>query len=67
VDIEMRGTNQRDTVTCPATATVALPSREHGPVPLPEPPADLQAQATELMRRHNELVAEREAARGAGN
>ena len=32
VDIEMRGTNQRDTVTCPAKATVALPSREHGPV-----------------------------------
>ena len=32
VDIEMRGTNQRDVVTCPAKATVALPSREHGPV-----------------------------------
>jgi acyl dehydratase len=59
VDIEMRGTNQRDTVTCPATATVALPSREHGSVVLPEPPADLQAQATELMRRHNELTEER--------
>jgi hypothetical protein len=67
VDIELRGTNQRDTVTCPATATVALPSREHGPVQLPEPPADLQAQATALMQRHNELVAEREAARGTGN
>jgi acyl dehydratase len=59
VDIELRGTNQRDTVTCPATATVALPSREHGSVELPEPPADLQAQATALMQRHNELTQER--------
>ena len=30
VDIEMRGTNQRGEVTCPGTATIALPSREHG-------------------------------------
>jgi hypothetical protein len=59
VDIELRGTNQRGAVTCPATATVALPSRDHGPVRLPEPPADLQEQATALMRRHRELVAER--------
>ena len=40
VDIEMRGTNQRGTVTCPGRATVALPSREHGPVVLPDPPAE---------------------------
>lgn len=60
VDIEMRGTNQRGDVTCPGTATVALPSREHGPVTLPEPPADLQAQASALMARHRELLAERE-------
>jgi len=63
----MRGTNQRGTVTCPATGTVALPSRDHGPVRLPEPPADLQAQATALMQRHKELVAEREAARGTAS
>ena len=25
VEIEMRGTNQREVVTCPGTATVALP------------------------------------------
>jgi hypothetical protein len=61
VDIEFCGTNQRDTVTCPATATVALPSREHGPVLLPEPPAELQEQAYALMARHNELTAERKA------
>ena len=61
VDIEMRGTNQRDTVTCPAKATVALPSREHGPVRLPEPPADLAAQAVQMLERHHEIVAERRA------
>jgi acyl dehydratase len=55
VDIEMRGTNQRDMVTCPGRATVALPSREHGPVPLPAPPAELQAEAERLMARHREL------------
>ena len=59
VDIEMRGTNQRGTVTCPAKATVALPSREHGPVRLPEPPADLAAQAVQMLERHHEIVAER--------
>jgi acyl dehydratase len=56
VDIEMRGTNQRGAVTCPGTATVALPSREHGPVRLPEPPADLQDQARAVMARHEELA-----------
>jgi acyl dehydratase len=61
VDIEMRGTNQRGTVTCPATATVALPSRSRGPVPLPGPPADLQANAAELMQRHRELAEQRKA------
>ena len=62
VDIEMRGTNQRDVVTCPGTATIALPSREHGPVALPAPPANLQAAAQNLMDRHLELVAERKLA-----
>jgi hypothetical protein len=55
VDVEMRGTSQRDVVTCPGRATVALPSREHGAVLLPEPPTDLQQQATSLMRRHGEI------------
>jgi hypothetical protein len=39
VDLELRCTNQRGEVTTPGTATVILPSREHGPVVLPEPPA----------------------------
>jgi acyl dehydratase len=59
VDLEMRGTNQRDVVTCPGRATVALPSREHGAVPLPTPPADLQEQASQLIERHHELARER--------
>lgn len=58
VDLEMRGTNQRGVVTCPGSATVALPSREHGPVVLPEPPAALQEQAHALLARHRELVSE---------
>jgi acyl dehydratase len=61
VDLEMRGTNQRDVVTCPGTATVALPSREHGDVTLPSPPSDLAEHAARMMERHLELKAEREA------
>jgi hypothetical protein len=58
VDIELRGTNQRGVVTCPGKATVALPSRTHGPVRLPEPPADLASQAVSMLERHHEIVAE---------
>jgi acyl dehydratase len=61
VDIEMRGTNQRDVVTCPGKATVALPSREHGIVKLPDPPADLQEQAIKMLERHHQIVEERRA------
>ena len=61
VDIEMRGTNQRDVVTCPGRATVALPSREHGSVVLPEPPGDLRQQAAERLERHGQIVRERKA------
>lgn len=61
VDIEMRGTNQREVVTCPGKATVALPSRVGGPVVLPDPPADLAQQAVERLGRHGEIVRERRA------
>ncbi|WP_051683693.1 hypothetical protein [Blastococcus sp. URHD0036] len=37
VDLELAVTNQRGEVTAPVTATVLLPSREHGPVALPAP------------------------------
>jgi hypothetical protein len=58
VDIELRGTNQRGVVTCPGRATVALPSRKEGPARLPDPPADLAAQAVSMLERHHEIVAE---------
>lgn len=63
VDIELRGTNQRDVVTCPATATVALPSRHHGPVLLPEPPAELAERAVTMLERHHQIVADGHAER----
>ena len=37
VDIDCWGENQRGEVTVPGTATIILPSREHGPVVYPEP------------------------------
>ncbi|MCV7380869.1 acyl dehydratase [Mycobacterium alsense] len=55
VDLEFRATNQRGEVTAPATATVALPSRELGPVRLPTPDEDLARKAVAMMQRHNEL------------
>jgi acyl dehydratase len=45
VDLALRGENQRGEVTTPGHATILLPSREHGPVRLPDAPGggvDLQ-------------------------
>jgi hypothetical protein len=39
VDLEIWGENQRGVRTTPGHATVLLPSRAHGPVRLPDPPA----------------------------
>jgi hypothetical protein len=39
IELEISCTNQRGEVTAPGHATVLLPSREHGPVRLPDPPA----------------------------
>ena len=47
VDLELWARNQRDEVTTPGTATILLPSREHGPVRLPDPPGG----ATDLRGR----------------
>lgn len=55
VDLTLRATSQRGQVTAPATATVALPSRELGPVLLPEPDEALARKAVAMMRRHYEL------------
>lgn len=38
VDVDIWGENQRGEITCPGHATILLPSREHGPVRLPDPP-----------------------------
>ena len=38
VDLDVVAENQRGEVTTPGHATILLPSREHGPVRLPEPP-----------------------------
>ncbi len=54
VDADIWGENQRGEVTCPGHATILLPSREHGPVRLPEPPggaSTCQATLDALVRR----------------
>ena len=38
VDLELRAESQRGDITAPGHATILLPSREHGPVRLPNPP-----------------------------
>ncbi len=49
VDLELAATNQRGTNTTPGTATILLPSREHGPVRLPDPPGtDLESSLTAI-------------------
>jgi acyl dehydratase len=40
VDLDLRADNQRGQLTTPGHATILLPSREHGPVRLPDPPGD---------------------------
>lgn len=59
VDLMVKTTNQRDTVTTVCEASVILPSREFGPVILPEPPLAERRKATEMWSRHNELMREK--------
>ncbi len=57
VDVELVMTNQRDEETTPGHATVLLPSRERGPVRLPEPPgsaSDLQGALEAISARFGE-------------
>ena len=42
VDLDIWGENQRGDTTTPGHAMILLPSREHGPVRLPEPPGGAQ-------------------------
>lgn len=59
VDLMVKMTNQRGTVTTNCEATVLLPSRDHGPVLLPEAPRDEQIRAIRMWKRHGEVMAER--------
>lgn len=54
VDLELECRSQRDEVTSPGRATVLLPSREHGPVRLPDVPGgatDLQSALAAIIER----------------
>jgi len=51
VQLDIRATNQRGDVTTPGSATVLLPSRDGGPVVLPDPPPDVAAHAAEMAAR----------------
>ncbi|MCK8672064.1 MaoC family dehydratase N-terminal domain-containing protein [Rhodococcus sp. HM1] len=59
VDVELRGTSQRGEVTCPATATISLPSRETGLAVLPTAPVELERVAAQMLKRSGELRAEK--------
>jgi hypothetical protein len=59
VDLVIEMTNQRGEKTSVGEATVLLPSREHGPVLLPRPAADLERKALKMFKRHNEIAAEK--------
>jgi acyl dehydratase len=63
VDVELHMVNQRDTETAYATATISLPSREHGLAALPDTPRDLSHKAAQMYARHNELTAAKRAGR----
>jgi len=49
VDLTLLATNQRGEETTRGTARVLLPSREHGAVVLPNPPAELLARGSNMM------------------
>ncbi len=53
VDLAVVATNQRGVETALAEATIALPSKENGPVVLPEAPAELRARAAAFLAEHN--------------
>lgn len=57
VDAKVTATNQRDEATAFADVTVALPSRETGPSPLPVAPDELQRRARAFLDAHEQLAA----------
>ena len=60
VDIDVSMKNQHDEQTVKGDFTVALPSRDAGPVVLPLPSQDLQRKAHAMMQRHYELTLEKQ-------
>jgi acyl dehydratase len=48
IDANISGENQRGEITTPGHASILLPSREHGPVVLPEPPGNASTAAEAL-------------------
>jgi acyl dehydratase len=55
VDVDLQAVNQRGELTTPGHATILLPSRELGPVRLPEPPGgagDLQEALAAISERY---------------
>jgi acyl dehydratase len=58
VDLEITATSQRGDVTVIGTASISLPSREHGPAGLPEAPVGMRQTAARLLDRHHELMTE---------
>jgi acyl dehydratase len=64
VDVEFRGTSQRGEATCPATATVSLPSRETSLATLPVAPVEFERVAAQMLKRHGELRRERRGTAG---
>lgn len=61
VDLAIKGTSQRGWITCPGSATVILPSREHGPVMLPTAPDPIRQRGLDV------IVAAAERKRTEGN
>jgi len=58
VELKLAGTNQRGEVTAPGTAIVVLPSRAHGPVVLPAPPADMSRRGAEMLQSASDRTLE---------
>ncbi|MBN7797505.1 FAS1-like dehydratase domain-containing protein [Parahaliea mediterranea] len=57
VDVSISATNQRGEETALADATISLPTKEGGPVVLPEPPRELKSKAIAFLAEHNRRVA----------
>jgi acyl dehydratase len=56
VVLTIRGTNQREVATCFATATVRLPSRDAGPMVLPQPDLELCERGARMMVEASERL-----------